>query len=583
MAEPPSSPPRPDATAEESLAWYKTQYEHLETDLAEFRESSRELEQELEKDIERAEKQERLLQERAETLAYEVEEWKRKYKESKTEAASVQNSLEKEITTLRDTNRTLQLKLRDIEVANDDFERQARNTTSSLEDMESKFNQAIERAVLMEEEIRQGEQERENMRIDAQRLREELSDLKIEAELLQDKVKKQEARHLSTISTDLSIPASPTFDRNAEPSSPQSTASSPLITTPPDTKSMSSADTLSELYDPPSPPMSDAPVSLPKRSSASGESSMRKPTITPSSFRKSQLGGSVAATPKPRSTVNKAPGTIGVPRMPGARTSTGNPPLRTPVNRSAHIRSGKLPASNSLTHIRTLTAQMERLEARVHNARSRLPAPTSTPPRYSPRTSVNGGGPPQIPSSITVRSRKRTVSSTPSMTGDDDTATYQLTARGHVSRLSESRVGRLSISSRPPSRTDMALPRPMSRSSLGGTRTPLGRPRSSMGGTIHHYSASVGVGRMEEEDEGEEDGTYSTPSRRAMYASTSGKFDPNRSTSSIPIPGSRRQSGSTGAAGGRRASRDGSSGIPVSGGRQSFSRNQNIEDLGETY
>lgn len=76
MAEPPSSPPSEAASAEDALSWYKSQYIQLEADLADFRESSRELEQELEKDIERAEKQERVLQEKAETLAFEVEEWK---------------------------------------------------------------------------------------------------------------------------------------------------------------------------------------------------------------------------------------------------------------------------------------------------------------------------------------------------------------------------------------------------------------------------------------------------------------------------------------------------------------------------
>ena len=75
MAEPPSSPPSYE-NADDALAWYKTQYEQLEAELAEFRDSSRELEQELEKDIDRAEKQERVLQEKAETLGFEVEEWK---------------------------------------------------------------------------------------------------------------------------------------------------------------------------------------------------------------------------------------------------------------------------------------------------------------------------------------------------------------------------------------------------------------------------------------------------------------------------------------------------------------------------
>ncbi|TDZ23927.1 Nuclear distribution protein nudE-like protein 1 [Colletotrichum orbiculare MAFF 240422] len=263
MAEPPSSPPSEATSSEDALAWYKSQYEVLEGELAEFRESSKELEQELEKDIEAAEKRERSLQQKAESLQFEVEEWKTKYKQAKTEANIAQNTLEKEITTLRDTNRSLQLKLRDIEVANDDFERQARNTSSSLEDLESKYNVAIERAVMMEEEIKLGEQERETLRIEAQRLREELADLKIEAELLQDKIKKQEARHLSAISTDMSVMSSPTFDKN-NAGSPGSTASSPLVTTPPDSEALPAAKK-SDLVEPPSPPMSDVSASVPRR------------------------------------------------------------------------------------------------------------------------------------------------------------------------------------------------------------------------------------------------------------------------------------------------------------------------------
>jgi chaperonin cofactor prefoldin len=76
MAEPPSSPPSDSTNPEDALSWYKSQYEQLEHELAEFRESSRELEHELEKDIEQAEKRERALQEKAESLSFEVEEWK---------------------------------------------------------------------------------------------------------------------------------------------------------------------------------------------------------------------------------------------------------------------------------------------------------------------------------------------------------------------------------------------------------------------------------------------------------------------------------------------------------------------------
>ncbi len=75
--EQPSSPALlANASAEESLAYYKAQYEQLEHELSEFQASSRELETELEKDIEASEKRERKLQEKVERLGYEVEEWK---------------------------------------------------------------------------------------------------------------------------------------------------------------------------------------------------------------------------------------------------------------------------------------------------------------------------------------------------------------------------------------------------------------------------------------------------------------------------------------------------------------------------
>ena len=76
MDEPPSSPPTDLSSPESALAYYKSQYEQLEHELADFQESSKELEAELEKDVEAAEKRERALQEKAESLGFEVDEWK---------------------------------------------------------------------------------------------------------------------------------------------------------------------------------------------------------------------------------------------------------------------------------------------------------------------------------------------------------------------------------------------------------------------------------------------------------------------------------------------------------------------------
>jgi predicted nucleic acid-binding Zn-ribbon protein len=73
----PSSPPSGGwASMQEELAYYKSQYETLETELQEFQNSSKELEAELERDVEESEKRERKLQEKAERLGFEVEEWK---------------------------------------------------------------------------------------------------------------------------------------------------------------------------------------------------------------------------------------------------------------------------------------------------------------------------------------------------------------------------------------------------------------------------------------------------------------------------------------------------------------------------
>lgn len=75
-ADVPGSPLAKNATTEEALAWYKSQYEELEQELKEFQQSSKELEAELEKDLDAADKRERALQQKAEGLSYEVEEWK---------------------------------------------------------------------------------------------------------------------------------------------------------------------------------------------------------------------------------------------------------------------------------------------------------------------------------------------------------------------------------------------------------------------------------------------------------------------------------------------------------------------------
>ena len=441
------SSPGPESSPEEMLKWYKVQYEVLEAELAEFQASSKDLEAELERDIEASENRERKLKDKASSLGYEAEEWKTKYKQAKTEATHAQNTLQKEVTELREVNRGLQMRLRDIEVVNDDFERQQRNTESSLEDMESKYSQALERSVMLEDEVKSGEQERETLRIETQRLRDELSDLRIETDIVKEKLRKAQ-RPLERDRRPLTVEAT------ARPTSPRSElsptgtgTSSPTLDTPP-TKTTSSSG-LSDTQTPPSPPISDR----------AGPTS--KPFATPT-IPKSRLSiASNSVTPRP---TGFAARTTGHGR--GVSVAVNGRPLPSSSFRQSISRVGELPSrqpglpqSQSIVQLRTLRSRMQNLEARVHNAKSRLPAPTDTPPKASPRAGPLNTN--NIPASVTVRSgRRRIGGSTISGAGSLPDQEQQTPS------FLRSKPNRTSINQEPvtPSR-DMLPPRPSSRAS----------------------------------------------------------------------------------------------------------------------
>ncbi|KAJ4374789.1 NADH:ubiquinone oxidoreductase [Neocucurbitaria cava] len=555
----PSSPPSGGwSSMDEELAYYKSQYETLEAELQEFQASSKELEAELERDVEESEKRERKLQEKAERLGFEVEEWKTKYKQSKTEANNAQNTLQKEITSLRDAHRHLQMRLRDIEVQSDDFERQARNQTSSLEDVESKYNVAIERTVMLEEELKIGEQEREGLRIETQRLRDELSDLRIEAEIVQEKLRIAEAtierHHQRKVSNHLASDSLRPRSPVSEASTSATTLSSPTAaSTPPHSKS----DALRPETTPPSPPLSDAPLST--RPAPKTPMPMRKGSIAALDTTATPRAGLYQSRPPRHS---RGPSLSAAPRPSMGVSGRATPSIRTtaPAQRAprpsvgGNAPTGGLPRSGSLYQIRGLIGKMQKLEERVYSARSKLPAPTNTPPRASPRNGSALGH--HIPSNVTLRSsRKRTsqASVVSSVNGAGDS--------GGVSRLSFGipSSSREPTNSRPSSRASISsqsgLQRPGSRSSA---RTPLGhypsvstsgmegrlpRPRSSMSGNSggHGHSQSLSMSVRDSEAGNNSDGSnVATPLARRLTIEKSG----------IPTPSGlpRRQSA------GRRAS-----------------------------
>ena len=386
-----ASTPNYETRSVDDAAFYKAQYEQLEAELREFQASSRELELELERDVEASEKREKKLRDQVEELSSELADWKMKYKQSKIEGGSAQQTLQKEVTALRDANRTLQLRLRDVEVVNDDFERQARFASSSLEDMEARCGMALERATMLEQEARETDREREELRVEAQRLREELSDVKVDAEITQSRLEKAEASMRETASkTDIHEGEArileltpPRSDISMSTSADQATRSNASV----------AADTGTA---PPSPAMSEI-LAIMKRSASDGTPTKEGGNGTQHEERAPQTGY-FNSTRRPSYNGRET-------RKPSFRRPSGFKMRLSGVPQDGPRRT------ESLHQIRGLIGKMQRLEERVQSARSKLPAGTV---RDSGRPEATGDA--VTPSSVTMRSLKKSGSGRPSNT-----------------------------------------------------------------------------------------------------------------------------------------------------------------------
>jgi hypothetical protein len=413
---------------------------------------------------------------------------------------------------------------------------------------------------MIEEELKIGEQEREGLRIETQRLRDELSDLRIEAEIVQEKLRIAEAtierHHQRKVSNHLASDSLRPRSPVSEASTSATTLSSPTTaSTPPRSKT----GTLRPDNTPPSPPLSDAPPSS-------------KPVpSTPMPKRKMSIALDPAATPRAGLHTSRPPRHSRGPSVSAtARPSMGaggraTPSIRTtaPAPRTARTSlgtnapAGGLPRSGSLYQIRGLIGKMQKLEERVYSARSKLPAPTNTPPRASPRNGSALGH--HIPNNVTLRSSRKRTSHASAASSINNGA-----AESGVSRLSFGiPSSREPTSSRPSSRASVSsqpgrpesrggVPRPESRSSLqrpesrsglqrpesrGSTRTPLGhyasasmsgrlqRPRSSLSGISggHGHSQSLSMSLREAETGSNSDGSnVATPVARRLTLEKSG-------------------------------------------------------------
>ena len=79
-------------------------------------------------------------------------------------------SLQRELDQLRQEYQHVKIRLRELEMGNDDLERNERAVSSSLADMENKYSRALEEKILLEHELL----EKANLEEETQRLKDEL-------------------------------------------------------------------------------------------------------------------------------------------------------------------------------------------------------------------------------------------------------------------------------------------------------------------------------------------------------------------------------------------------------------------------
>jgi hypothetical protein len=78
--------------------------------------------------------------------------------------------LQRELDKLRQEHQRTKIELRELEMGNDDLERNERAVSSSLADLEAKYSRALEEKILLEHELL----DKANLEEESQRLKDEL-------------------------------------------------------------------------------------------------------------------------------------------------------------------------------------------------------------------------------------------------------------------------------------------------------------------------------------------------------------------------------------------------------------------------
>ncbi|KAJ7783914.1 hypothetical protein DFH07DRAFT_789630 [Mycena maculata] len=309
-------------------------------ELDEFHIASRELEAELEAELQRTEKSQQDLKVKVIRAETERDEWKSKFMSLQTNHNTTTTTLQRELDKLRQEHQQTKVQLRELEMGNDDLERNERAVSSSLADIESKYSRALEEKILLEHELL----DKASLEEECQRLKDELRDANVEVSILKDQLAVQSA------SDNTSIAHSSLFPTSLNPPSEDDLLGTPA---PPDLQ-------LEDLT-----PSTDSLPSV---------------DTTPRAKAQSALVNRSGAVPY-KSNISTPPGSSGIARsstLPSLYSSSPRSPqyrppsVRNPSTMSTSSTSSTASRNKGVQMVSEMRARVRNLEQKIHTRVPRL-------------------------------------------------------------------------------------------------------------------------------------------------------------------------------------------------------------------
>ncbi|TDL28382.1 hypothetical protein BD410DRAFT_834493 [Rickenella mellea] len=368
-----------------STDWKEKYYEAADmlaetrAELDDFQHSSKELEEELERELERTEKAQNELRMKVSKVEAERDEWKSKFMSLQTTHNTTTTSLQRELDTVRQSHQQLKVQMRELEMGNDDLERNERAVTSTLADMEGKYSRVLEEKILLEHELL----DKASLEEQCQRLKDELTDAALEVTVLKERIAQAQSAPQLMESESSSTPSSlmpygPLADEDILKMRPPSELLlSDLGRGSGESTSTSASGSSGDSTSPPTT-VENTPVPLQRKNSTAGQTALLKRAGFPSFRANNSPSGSPSALPLSRSSTMPSFSPSRGPRTP---TQTTRPPLAHRNMTEASLASsssamstqpGTASRSKGVQMVSEMRARVRNLEQKLHTRVPRL-------------------------------------------------------------------------------------------------------------------------------------------------------------------------------------------------------------------